>query len=54
MMNTRNEELAEERDKQLRSKNIIIHGRNEAKGQDDDNILANELMKKLQLEHLSV
>lgn len=54
MMNTRNEELAEERDKKLRSKNIIIHGRNEAKGQDEDNIFVNELMKKLQLEHLSV
>ena len=54
MMNTRNEELAEERDKRLRSKNIIIHGRAESGRIEEDKRFVTELMKKLQLEHICV
>ena len=37
MMSTRNEELAEQRDKKARESNIIIHGKEEIKEQDDSN-----------------
>ena len=47
MMNTRNEELAEEREKKSRCCNIIIHGTCESAGEDDDKILVEELFKKL-------
>ena len=47
MMNTRNEELAEEREKKSRCCNIIIHGKCESAGEDDDKILVEELFKKL-------
>ena len=48
MMNTRNEELAEEREKKARSCNIIIHGKCES-NEDDDKAFIDELFKKLNL-----
>ena len=41
MMSTKNEELAEQKDKEMRSRNIIIHGKQESEPQDDSDFVKN-------------
>ena len=50
--NTRNEELAEERKKKQRDRNIIVHGRED--DNDTDTIFVKDLFAKLQIEQASV
>ena len=47
MMSTRNEELAELRDKKERSCNIIIHGKEESTGQQSDVLFVNKMMEQI-------
>ena len=54
MKNARNEELVEERDRKMRSKNIIIHRRADSSGIEEDKILVQNLMKKVELESLCI
>ena len=54
MKNARNKELVEERDRKMRSKNIIIHRRADSSGTEEDKILVENLMKKVALESLCI
>ena len=54
MMSTRNEELAEEREKKLRSCNIIIHGSDENNPEKpDDNFFVNNMFLRIGLDDIS-
>ena len=45
MMSTKNEELAEQRDKESRMCNIIIHGKEENENQQDDDLFVKSFMQ---------
>ena len=54
MMSTRNEELAEEREKKLRSCNVIIHGSDENNPEKpDDNVFVNNMFLRIGLDDIS-
>ena len=53
MMNARNEELAEERDKKIRSANIVIHGLKETT-KDDDKKFAEDLLIKVGMDSMCI